>query len=92
MPHEAGETYKAWVSRIKNIYADPSLQYDWKAVGDWLYSTRENSVYKGAFFHLCETVYDGDGHAARNLHDVKCICGEEIPEGLKMICLLTEVL
>ena len=64
----------------------------WNYIGDWAYPTRKNSSYEGVFYHYCgdkpRTEPAAGGHL---LQTDKCgWCGTLVPDGIKMVVLLTE--
>jgi hypothetical protein len=89
------ETYEEWRKVVlKREQRDPH----WMNAGDWFYPTiKANLMYKGKMFHICEVNWRLDQEYKSSMVATKrpevvadrCeACGEEIPEGIKMIAML----
>jgi hypothetical protein len=79
-----GCTYKEWIE---------ALNHDsWRHIGEWAYPKRENASHNDVFYHYCgkrERKIPGN----HTLQADKCqYCEAPVPDGVKMIVLLTEKL
>ena len=62
--------------------------HKWDRIGVWSFPNKSNSSYRNVFYHYC-----GDTQKTRGLNSVylsdRCDrCGEEVPEGIRMIVML----
>ena len=62
----------------------------WKAIGDWMYPTKENISFREVFVHLCVERKTRERSIDYSFNECKC-CGEKVPDGIKMIALLEKL-
>ena len=85
-----GKEYKNWAQTVRRRVA---RNENWKRVGTWMYPTRENGRWAELFYHICRTNFDLENTPdGVKMTDDCCACGEKVPDGLKMVVLLTEKL
>ena len=83
--------FELWKRRSKRR---SNTMEGWAHIGEWLYTTRNYSGYSSIFSHLCEASWKqlhttvGGG----NVSGVCERCNEEVPDGIRMVVLLTEKL
>ena len=87
------ETFEEWRDEV---VTRPTNTYHWQHAGDWFFPTPENrnKQWVGKFFHICKANWRSDTieeePRAKPCTTSCSGCGEEIPDGIKMIAgLLT---
>ena len=86
------ETYEEWVSDINKRIDEPSCM--WKRIGIWGYPTKANDTFHDTMIHYCREYYSAcmENELRRPHNWDKCkSCGEETPDGIKMIALLEKL-
>ncbi len=72
-------TYEQW---------EKGLNHDkWDNIGVWSFPNKSNDSYQNVFYHYCGS----EGKRSIDsmyLSDTCSMCGEEVPEGIKMIVML----
>ncbi len=80
------QTYEGWRSTIlAYVETEDSL---WRAIGVWLYPKR--GVSMTSFNHLCEENFKRRTSETGTHYECEG-CGEEVPDGIKMIALLEKL-
>jgi hypothetical protein len=89
------QTYEEWETSMLRGYE--GMHESWRAVENWLYPGRDNVTYckRDVVYHVCpanyERLYGGAGSHDLSVTDMErgCLmCGDKVPEGIKMIMLL----
>ena len=84
------ENYEEWREYVTKKGTNP---WNWQHAGDWFFPTPHNrhEIYKGKFYHICQTNYelDMDKDSSPKSCTERCGgCGIEVPDGIKMIASL----
>lgn len=95
---DLGHTFDEWVFRMGNDYPKDypdgysvQAEYGWRRLHtDWLISTRSNGTYSQCAFHLCKESWLRADTICRL--EGECVCGETVPEDIRMVALLLEAL
>ena len=85
-------SYDVWVRDIKKEIDLEKSQ--WNRVGIWGFPSKDNSCFTDMVIHYCEDYHvwwsNDNPFPTRSLD--KChVCGEETPDGIKMIALLEKL-
>jgi hypothetical protein len=85
-----GITYEEWREEITK---NGNHHQHWQHAGDWFFPTPMNNseIWRDKFYHICEMNWEldtADGNSAVACKQSCHSCGEEIPDGIKMIAAL----
>ena len=87
------QNYKEWVSIIQKQIDMPGCL--WNRVGIWGFPSKDNGSFSDVVIHYCFRYYTlyksgGSTYVDKQFHKC-CACGEETPDGIKMIALLEKL-
>jgi hypothetical protein len=83
------ETYEQWREWVIG-----KAGHDWQYAGDWFFPAPRNKwpKHSGTFYHICRENWKLDNddtvEIVESCKESCQRCGEEIPEGIKMIAML----
>ena len=84
--------YDEWVKYIQTQIDSPSCA--WNRVGVWGFPTKDNIAHSEVVIHYCQKYYvmykNGGMVAAKDFNKCRA-CGEDVPDGIKMIALLEKL-
>lgn len=99
-------TFEEWYDRFFAGYDGQEVgNRAWIRVGDWLLNAKENDAYREerVGYHICRGNYErlyarelglkrnNSGSSVSDIEEACGLCGEAMPDGIKMIALLEKL-